>query len=205
MARGLAEVLGAYLDAKPPPAPLRTLFVPVSGRAQVAASVALGVLRELSASGLRLRVEACDPGAGALCGDLLRWRGEAAPQLLVQVATSSRSPRPDYVLAVLDASAREAGPSAGWLAPDAGIPVGIIELGGAPFARAPESGEVARAPQRLATVPEADALRTALGLEPASLRRVAAVVARWLSASDATRSPGLCEPPGAFSPVQERT
>jgi hypothetical protein len=105
----------------------------------------------------------------------------------------------------VDASARKAGPGAGWLAPDAGIPVGVIELGAGPFAPASGLGAVSPVPRRLATVPEADALRAALGLEPASLDRVAAVVARWLSAVDASRSLGLCEPPGAFSPVQERT
>ncbi len=177
MARGLGEVLDVYLGGPPPTERGRTLLIPLDRSARIAAGVAVRIVESLYASGFGIGLEAADPPARALCGAPPVHAG----RLRVQIATGPGTVRPDGILVIL-----AGGPSAVWASARAWTclaspaPMAMLQIGARdderPHWLAAETGGV-----WLATIPESDAMRAALGLRCQAVERAAATVAGWLS------------------------
>jgi hypothetical protein len=180
MARGIGDVVDAYLEPRPRAAPTLNLLVLLERDAWVASAVAVRLIEAVSAPGSETAITALDPLARALVsfaaprahGDRLR--------LNVAFATAAPSVRPDCVLSVM--------PTSRWAAlgarSDVAVPAAIIGL--------VETGtSFAGIASCLATLPERDAILTALGSRPCeALTRAALALERWLQAF---RGPGLSD------------
>lgn len=172
MARGIGDVVDAYLGPRPRAVPTLNLLVLVERDAWVASAVAIRLLEAVSAPGSETAITALDPPAGALVGFAAPRARGGRIRLNAEIATTAGSARSDCVLSVI--------PVHCWPArvarPDGAKPAAMIGLG----ARGTGS---AGAADYLATIPERDAVRLALGAGPcAALGRAALALERWLRA-----------------------
>lgn len=177
MARGVADVLDAYLEPPLGPARLLSLLVPLDAGARISAGVALRLLAGPHRKGLAVCVEPADLSARALCGDLSGDLSGGFERIQALIATTPPTSRPDSVLALVGAGGLGSCAIARWLPLDPQLPVGVVEIGATWRGVWPRSEGL----QWLAEIPECDALRAALGAEPRSVRRAAGAVASWLA------------------------
>jgi len=170
--RSIGDVVDAYFEPRPRATPTLNLLVLLERDAWVASAVAVRLLEAVSAPGAETAFAALDPPARALVGCAAPRARCGRIRLNVELATTAASARADCVLSVTLVPCSTAFAAR----PDGAKPaatIGLVENG----------ASSARVAGYLATIPERDAVRTALGARACEgLNRAALALERWLRA-----------------------
>jgi hypothetical protein len=191
--RGIADVLDAYVEQPVARQGATCLLVALEPGGFLAARIALRLIEALGAMRGPVAMAACDPRAAALLGAADGASFDRSADLKVLLATEPPLRRADAILWVAAAGAMPPHCNAARWREATGTSLAVVAIG----EPREDAGWQGADGVLLATLPERESLRLALGGSAPSLRPAAAAVARWLSA---TRNVCLSRPLG-LSPL----